>query len=206
MSNTFPVEIEVHSPPRFDRVQLLLRLAILLAIGILGVSLGWIVSALYLVLPAFAAVAIATRGPERYLAEVAPPLAKVLRWVTAFYAYMLIVVDYLPLEAEPRSVRLSIAPTGQPTIASALLRWITSIPSAFVLGLLAFVGGILALLGALSVLGTHTQPAGMLRYQRAVLAWQARLLAYHASVVQEYPPFHLDLESGATDLHATGTP
>lgn len=202
MTTPYPVDIEVHSPDRFDRVHLLVRFAILLATGILGISLGWLVGALYLVLPALVAGLVAARGSERAMAEVSPPLQKVIAWVVGFYAYMTLVTDALPLDGDHSPVRLKIQPSGQPTVASALLRWLTSFPSVFVLGILAFVSGVLALLGALSVLGTFTQPPGLLRYQRGVLAWQARLLAYHGSLVEEYPPFHLDFGAD-TEAHAT---
>ena len=41
-----PVVIAIHSPPRHQRVQLALRVAIALALGFLGISLGWIGCAL----------------------------------------------------------------------------------------------------------------------------------------------------------------
>lgn len=200
MGTPYPVDLELSTPPRFERIQLLLRLVILIAIGAAGMSMGWLSSMLYLLLPVFAAVAISSLGTEGYLARVGGPLGRVIGWVAAFYAYMLLVTDRFPTGAESTVVRLQIAPTGRPTIGSALLRWITSIPSAFVLAILGIVSGLLCFIAVVSILVSETEPAGIVRYQVGILRWQARLFAYHASLVQEYPPFALDMEQHHDEL------
>ena len=48
------------------------------------------------------------------------------------------------------------------------------------------------------ILIQETYPGGIYNYLRGVLRWQARLLAYMASLVDEYPPFALDMESEGT--------
>jgi len=196
MSTQYPVEIEVARPHRFDRLQVLLRIVILIALGMAGASMGWIGWALYLALPLFAAVVISSRGGARYLAEVGPPLTRVLGWVVAFYGYMMLVVDRFPTRLEDPSLHLSVQTTGEPTAGAALLRWVTSLPSAFVFLILGMVAGLLAFVAAVWILLTEREPVGILRFQTGMVRWNARLLAYHASLVEEYPPFALDEPAG----------
>lgn len=196
MSTPYPVEIQVTPPVRFDRLQVLLRIAILVAIGALGASMGWIGWALYLALPLVAAVAISTRGGTAYLVEVGPPLGRLLGWVVAFYGYMMLVVDRFPTQLEDPGLRVAVRTTGAPTVGSALLRWLTSLPSAAVFALLGVIAGLLAFLAALWILVTETEPAGIVRFQIGMVRWNARLLAYHASLVEEYPPFAFDEPMG----------
>src|SRR4051812_50108486 len=77
---TYPVQLEVTSPARFDRVQLALRLALSIALGWIGVSAGWLGCALFLALPVLAAGMVSTRrgagplAPTRPKAVANPPL------------------------------------------------------------------------------------------------------------------------------------
>lgn len=202
MDTSYPVVLEVRPPVRFERLQLVLRFAILVVIGIVGVSLGWFGWALYLLLPLVAAVAISARGPERYLGEVGPPLGRVLGWAIAFFAYMMLVVDRFPTSLDDPAVRTTIHPTGQPTVGSALSRWLTTLPTALVFLLLGIFSGLLAFCGVAFILLTETMPEAVLRFQTGMVRWNARLLAYHASLVQEYPPFTLGEPTGDRHAHA----
>ncbi len=87
---------------------------------------------------------------------------------------------------------VDVQPAGSPTVGSALLRLIYSIPSAIVLGLLGIISGFVWLIGAILVFIKQDYPAGMYGFQRGMLRWLARLLGYHASLVDRYPPFSLD--------------
>ena len=100
--------------------------------------------------------------------------------------------DRFPTERPENTVRFDIQPSGAPTVGSALLRLIYSIPSAFVLSLLSFVSAIVWLIAAVMVLLNETYSEGLYDFQRGVVRWGARLLAYHASLVDTYPPFSLD--------------
>src|SRR6185503_13586975 len=60
MSSDYPVQIDVTSPPHFDRVQLLLRIGIGILLGWLGLTAGWLVCLLFGALPLIAAVAISS--------------------------------------------------------------------------------------------------------------------------------------------------
>lgn len=187
--NDSPVRVEVPSPARHDRVQLAVRVVLAIVLGWLGITAGWISWLLYLVLPLIAAIAIAS-PPHEYPAGFGPRLWRVLAWLLDLSAYMMFLTDRFPL-GEP-VVRIELAMTARPTVGSALLRLLTSIPSGFVLGLLSLLSGVLWIISAITVLVSEHVPESILGFQRAVLRWQARLVAYHASLTDHYPPFALD--------------
>jgi hypothetical protein len=191
---TYPVQLDVTSPPRFDRIQLLLRLAIAVALGWIGVSAGWLRCGLFLALPVIAAIIVSTRGARAYVDDIGPRLWRAIGWLLAFSAYMMLLVDRFPLGETP-DVRIELRLTGQPTTGGALLRLILSIPSGLVLSVLGCVSFVVFVVGVVTILVQDTVPAGILTFQRGVLRWQARLLAYHASLVDEYPPFSFEDEA-----------
>lgn len=204
MSSEYPVQIDVVSPVRFDRVQLLLRVGIAVVLGGFGLSAGWLVCLLFGALPLIAAVAISA-DRDVYRARVAPQIWRVLHWLLRLSAYMLLLVDRFPTE-DTRRVVADIRYTGQPTLGTALGRLATSLPSGIVLMLLWLVSGPLWVVAALTVLLGLPMPRSILAFQRGVLRWQARLVAYHASLVEEYPPWSFDTEpaSGQTLAAAGG--
>ena len=188
---TYPVQLDVNSPPRFDRIQLLLRLALAIALGWIGITAGWVMCLLFLTLPIVAVIVVSTRGAPTYLDNTGTQLWRAIGWLLTFSAYMLLLVDRFPL-GESSDVRIELRLTGQPTTGSALLRLLTSIPSGFVLGLLGIVSSVMFVVGVVTILVDGTVPPSILAFQRGVLRWQARLLAYHASLVDEYPPFSFE--------------
>jgi hypothetical protein len=197
-----PVEVDVSSPGHFDRIQLLLRLGIAIVLGWIGITAGWLVCMLYATLPLIAAVAISSMGTRGYVDDFAPRTWRVVAWLLQLSAYMTLLVDRFPM-GEDSAVQPRIRITGRPTVSSALLRLLTSIPSGLVLGILWFVSAILWFVALVFVVLGAAIPRPILGYQRGVLRWQARLVAYHASLVEEYPPFTLDTGDGhAGTLHA----
>ncbi len=203
MSNDYPVHVEVESPPRFDRIQLLLRLALALALGWVGVTAGWLVGLLYVALPVVAAIAITSSG-DRFGTDAAPRIWHVLRWLLQFSAYMALLVDRFPTDGDA-GVQVVLRPTGTPTVGSALGRLVTSLPSGLVLAVLWFVSGILWVVAAVIVLVGGPMPSSIAKFQRGVLRWSARLVAYHASLVKEYPPFAFATEDGHDTPLAAGS-
>jgi len=193
--SSYPVHVEVSSPPRFERLQLLLRIVLAITLGWIGVTAGWLVCLLYGLLPVIAAVAISSLGGERYLATVGPKLWRVLVWLLQFEAYMALITDRFPT-GEDDPVRIEIQFTGRPTIGSALGRLATSIPSGLMLAFLWFVASVLWLVAAVIVLFNAPMPDAILAFQRGVLRWQSRLVAYHASLVEAYPPFLFESGDG----------
>jgi hypothetical protein len=190
-----PVHVEITSPPRFARVQLLLRVVLAIALGWVGITAGWLVCVLYIALPVIAAIGVSSHPGERFGREVAPREWRVLAWLLQLSAFMALLVDQFPTGGE-HPVRVELRPTGSPTVGSALARLVTSIPSGFVLALLWCVSSVLWLVAAVTVLIDNHVPASMLAFQRGVVRWQARLVAYHASLVDEYPPFSFDTGEG----------
>ena len=191
-SGGHPVELTVEPRERIERVQVLVRLLLLLAIGALGCSaIYW---ALYLALPALAAMLLLRKGSERYLAEDAPRIVRVLRWFASAYGYLWLLTDVLPT-SEGGPIDLRIEPRGRPTPGSALLRAITSLPALLLLGLLSVVGAVVWIVGAATALAVERIPDFVSRVQALVLRLQFRLVAYHLSLVDVYP----SLEAGSAD-------
>jgi len=199
--SAYPVQLETTAPLRHDRIQLLVRLALAITLGWIGISAGWLSVLLYLTLPIFAAIVISTQSPEALLSSAGPRLWRVIDWLLAFSAYMLLITDRFP-SGRDHGVLVELHPTARPTVESALVRLITSIPSAFVLAILCLVSSLLVVVSVLTVLFACSVPAAIVAFQTGILRWQSRLLAYHASLVDEYPPFSFDTSRRVTDAHA----
>ncbi len=188
----YPVTFDVVArPEKFQRSQVLI--AILVAI-VLGVVM-WFA---YLVFPIMAAVWISQKGSQKYLDEDGPKMTGWLRSIVTYYCYVFFLIGQLPSEGVEEQVRFDVQRGGNPTVGSALLRWIYSIPSGIVLGVLGWVAEILWLVAAVQVLIQGTYSEGIYNYFRGYMRWNARLLGYHTSLVEQYPPFALDMEPGGT--------
>ncbi len=183
----YPVQLEVSSPPVFDRMQLLVRLAIGIALGWLGVTLGWLWCFLFFALPIVAAIVVSTRGAGFYMQKAAPKIWSGLTWLLAFSAYMLLLTDRVPID--DHRVHSELRMTGRPTIGTTLARLLMSIPSAIALCFVGLVSCVLWVVALFTILVSRTVPASIIDFQTGYLRWQARLAAYHASFVEEYPPF-----------------
>lgn len=193
----YPVVFEVSRPEKFERVQVHIRIVAYFLLGL-------ITSLAYWGLPIIAAIWTSQKGSQRYLDEDGPKVTGWIRWITALTAYTYLLTDRFPSD-EDTSVRYDIQPSGTPSVGSALLRLITSIPSAIVFAILNWVAGIVWLIGAIMILIQESYPEGLYDFQCGVVRWQARLLAYHASLVGEYPPFAFDMgpQQSATPPPAT---
>ena len=163
MTTTHPVRLRVEPAPRLQRIHVVIRLVLLAALGTLGCSsLYWL---LFLALPAGVALALSQAGSERYLAESAPRIARVLGWLAGAYAYLWLLTDELPSTAaqaeRPAPVTLEIDAGGAPTIGSALLRLVYSLPALLLLSILSFAATILWLVAAIWILVAQRTPAGL---------------------------------------------
>jgi hypothetical protein len=192
MATAYPVTFDVSRPEKFERPHVFLRVLVAIILSILAGAIGWVLALVYLVFPVLAAIFVSQKGSEKYLEEDGPRMTGWLRWVLALYAYLGILTDRFPTEKPEEIVRFEVSPGGSPTVGSALLRLIYSIPSVFVLGLLGIVSAVIWLIAAIMVLIQENYPGGLYNFQRGVLRWEARLLGYHASLVDQYPPFALD--------------
>ena len=187
----YPVIFDVDRPEKFERPQVFLR--ILVAV-IVYTAASWILGLVYLAVPVVAAILVSQKGGEKYLAEDGPRVTGWLRWIVSFYAYLGILTDRFPTEKPEEIVQFEVQTSGTPTVGSALLRLIYSIPSALVLSILAIVSAVIWVIAAVMVLVQEDYPDGLYNFQRGILRWEARLLGYHASLVEQYPPFALDTE------------
>jgi hypothetical protein len=191
MSADYPVVFDTVRPERFDRPQVFLRLVVLLIFSAVG-SVG---SLLYLGIPVLAGIMISGKGGQRFMEEDAPRVAGWLHWIVAVAAYISFLSDRFPTERPETAARLDVTPSGIPTVGTAVLRIITSIPSVLVLLVLGFVATFVWVIAAIWILVLRTYPDLLYGYQRAVVRWGARLLAYHASIVDRYPPFAIDTKA-----------
>lgn len=187
----YGVTFDIGYQPTHDRVQIALRIVIVIVLSILAGALGWIAGALYIGIPVVAAILISQKGAATYLAESEKNMTLWLRYIVGFYAYLGILTDKLPSN-EQHVVRFEVAPSGEPTVGGVLVRIITAIPHAIVLAILGIVAGILLLIAAIMVLVQESYPEGIFNFLRGYVRWHARLFAYLAGLVQEYPPFALD--------------
>jgi hypothetical protein len=188
-----PVHLAIEPSERFTRLQLLIRLLAFVVLGMLGLSLGGLFVAAYLVLPAIAAVRLTgRRDAARYLERDGPRLIAALRWFTAVYAWFGLATDKLPLRSPEETMRLEVRSTGRPTPGTALLRIVLGLPSALVLALLGVMGWLVWLWAALTVLVRERVGEGALSFLIGMQRWAVRLLVYQASLVEEYPPFSFE--------------
>lgn len=183
MTSIHPVQLHIDRPQRTSRVHVVTRLLLLVAIGALGCSaVYW---ALYLALPAMAALLIQKDG-EKYLSEDAPRAVRVLRWFASAYGYLWLLTDVLPT-SHGSPVDLQVTPTGAPTPSSALLRIVTSIPAILLVIVLSAAASLAWIVGAVTVLVTQRMPGAIADFLTMTLRVQFRLIAYHLSIVDRYP-------------------
>jgi hypothetical protein len=193
---TYPVIFEVERPPVFSRVQVVLRIALLIVLSWIAHPFGL----LWIVLPVVAAVFISQRGGERYLAETGPKVTSVLRFLVGALAYIALLTDRLPGGGDEAPVRFEVEPSGSPTVGSALLRIVYAIPSLIVLAILGVAGAVVWVISLVLILVNETYPESFWRFLRGLVCWEARLLVYLGSLVEPYPPF--SLETGAATPEA----
>jgi hypothetical protein len=190
-----PVQLEIEHPKRTARIHVVTRLALLAAFAALGCSgVYWF---LYLALPAVAALGVLRKSGDRYLAEDAPRIVRVLRWFASAYAYLWLLTDVLPT-AEGGPVDLRVEVGGHPTAGSALLRLLFSLPALLLLALLSAAAGILWLVGAVLILVRERNPEWVVDFLSMTLRFQFQLVAYHLSLVDAYPSLRT-----ARVVHAT---
>jgi len=199
-TNVHPIRFRIEQPARMERIHVLIRLLLLVALGALSwSSLYW---ALYVGLPAYAALLISQNGAGRFLEEDAPRLTRVIRWVAAASAYLWLLTDEFPTTAAARTVELEIHAAGKPDARSALLRLLYSLPALVLAVLLSFAAGFLWVIGAVAILVRQRVPGAVADFLTAILCYRIRLLGYHLSVVDRYPTF--DESQAASELQALG--
>ena len=187
-SSAYPVQVSASMPKRFERVQVLLRIGIWFVLGWLSQA---VLSILFFGGPIITAALIAQNGGAEFHKRHGATYAKVVRFLTQFQGYMLVGTDALPSWDKPGPIDYECKFTGEPTIGSALLRFIMVIPQAIALAVVGFVAILLAVVAAIMVLVNESVGREIWRFQLGVVAWQARVISYYLSLVEEYPPFSL---------------
>ena len=199
----YAATFDVSPPQSFDKAQVVLRVLIIFVLSFLQIG-SIIFGGAYLILPVLAAVLVAQKGAEQYLAEAETGPTKWLRYLLGFYAYMALATDKLPTQKPEEGVQFNIQPTGSPTVGSALLRIILAIPHAVVLFFVSIAFAVVWVIAAISILINGTCPEWASNFIRGYLRWNARLFAYLASLVDEYPPFSFG--NGGMSVPATDAP
>lgn len=196
----FPVRLIVDRPERFERPQLLLRIPVMILLSALHQPFGGTSSALYFILPVVASVLISQRGKDEFLGSDSKWMRSALEWVMGLFAYLMLVTDRVPLGPNQRQVHLDVRPGGTPSVPTALIRFLTTLPHLLVLAVLCMLSVLIWFYAAFSVLLTENYPSSLQRFQQGVLSWMARVFVYHCSLVEEYPPFEFDSESASRHL------
>ena len=191
--SAYPVSVSVAKPDRFQRVHLLLRIGLWVVVTYLFNSF------LLLAGPVISAVLVAQRGDQSFHERYGEIYGKVVAFIMGLQGYMFFASDDFPEWGEGGSLRYDYTPTGEPTVGSALLRIIMVIPhliALWVVGILALALGFVA---AVTVLFPQSVPHGVWKFLMGYVAWDARVLTYFLSMVEEYPPFSLDVEERSAD-------
>jgi hypothetical protein len=180
---THPVQFHVEAPAHSQRLHVLIRLILLMALSALGwSSIYWLA---WLALPALAALLISTKGYARYFAEDAPKIVRAVRWLAAAYAYLWLLTDRFPTG----EWELQIETGGTPTPGSALLRILYSVPALLLLMVFSLAASLVWLFGAIAILILGRLPHVFADFLAFTLRYQLRILAYHLSLVDRYPSF-----------------
>jgi len=186
----YPVSFDIKRPPVFQRAHVFLRVALLIVIGWIGHPFG----VLWLGVPVVVAILVAQKGGRRYLDEDGSMLTRILGWIVALLAYLALLTDDFPRKGE-QAVRFEVERSGSPTVGSALLRILYSIPSLLVLAILVFVGAFIWVLAMILVLVSERYPQSAWRFLYGIVRWEACALPYLASLTDRYPPFTLETDS-----------
>lgn len=193
---TYPVHYHIARPQTFSRIQLLIRVLAFMALGWLGLSFGMMFSFAFVALPIVAAVRLSSLGSaERYRHD-KPRVTRTLHWLAAACSWAGLAAERLPARDPSETVSMRVDEVeSRATPGIALLRILTGLPSAFVLGLLCCVGVFAWLWAALSILLTNRVGDTVFGYLVGLQRWSVRLLAYQACIVDVYPPFSFADES-----------
>lgn len=191
--SAYPVSVSVAKPDRFQRVHLILRIGLWVVVTYLFNSF------LLLAGPVISAVLVAQRGDQSFHERYGEIYGKVVAFIMGLQGYMFFASDDFPEWGEGGSLRYDYTPTGEPTVGSALLRIIKVIPHLIALWILGILALALGFVAALTVLFSESVPHGVWKFLMGYVAWDARVLTYFLSMVEEYPPFSLDVEERSAD-------
>jgi hypothetical protein len=183
-----PVQLQVTAPSKLERTHVLVRILAVVVLSFVGASsLYWV---LYLALPLVAAILISQNGGALFVETDVPTTAGIVGLFARAYGYLWMLTDRLPTDAT-QDIRFEVDPRRDktPTVGSALLRLVTSIPAMIVLAFASFFVALMWPIAALCALATERMPDFFFALFSSVLRFQFRLVAYHLSLVDAYPRF-----------------
>ena len=181
----YPVTVSVEAPDRFERIQILLRIPVCWLISYLPMGFA-LASA-----PVISAVLISQRGGKEFLETHGALYGRILGFVLGVYAWLYYTTDEFPRWDREGAFKARVRPKGEPSVGSALLRYITVVPHAVVIWVLFVFAVILGVGGVVTALFFGRVPGFIRRFELAFIAYTCRTLAYYVSIVDEYPPFTL---------------
>jgi hypothetical protein len=125
----------------------------------------------------------------------------IYRWSQNVGAYVALLADpYPPFGDGPYPLNLQITPAAEHNRLTTAFRIILVIPHVFLLTFLGLGAGIVTIVAWFAILLTGQYPEGLYNFSVGVARWGARVGAYMYLFVDEYPPFSLADEAGATGL------
>ena len=193
-----PVQLQISRAERVPRIQVAIRVVLVVALGLVaGSSIYWL---LYLALPALVALDLLQKGPDAFRSQDAPRLVRVLRWLAGAEGYLYFLTNELPTSAGG-AVDLRVNPSGSPSARSALLRLLSSLPALLLVAVLTAVSSLVWIIAAIFALATERVPHLFGDLFLMVLRLKFRLAAYHLSLVDRYPSLSHEREQDLPHRH-----
>jgi hypothetical protein len=196
-----PVQLHVLRAERIPRIQVAVRIVLVVALAIISwPAIYWL---LYLTLPAIVALILLQKGLDTFRDRDAPRLVLALRWLAAAEAYLCFLTNEIPTSARG-AVDLQVNLTGAPTAGSALVRLLFSLPALLLVALLSAASSLVWVVAALFALAMERIPRVLGDLLLFVLRLKYRLAAYHLSLVDRYPSLAEHAQGASLD-HALST-
>ena len=179
-----PVQIHVARAERVPRIEVAVRVVLVIALGLLAwSSIYWL---LYLALPAIVALDLLQKGRDAFITRDAPRVVRGLKWLAGAEAFLCFLTNELP-SSTGGATDLHVSLSATPTASGALLRLLLSLPALLLVAILSAVSSLVWILAALFALVTERIPRLFGDFFVVVLRVKYRLLAYHLSLVDRYP-------------------
>jgi hypothetical protein len=206
----YPVEFSVQRPEAYNRWTVLFRPILAIPLLLLAFGWQWEVGRITYYIPGpletvvgllvfYAWFTILFTG--RFPTTMRTASIFVFRWIINIGIYIsLLGASYPPFGEGDYPVNLAIAPADNYNRLSVFFRAILVIPHLIVLFFLYIALWVVTVIAWFAILFTRQYPAGMFEFSVGVMRWSTRVSAYLYLFVDEYPPFSLSGEAGATGL------
>lgn len=204
---SYPVTYSIQRPERYNRWMVGFRFIVGLPLALLlstfyhisraGLSIGGGLSGLVLLLAVFAWFTILFTG--RFPVSMRNTALFLFRWIQNITAYLYLLADpYPPFSDGPYPLRIDVTPAERYNRWTVGFRLILVIPHIILLFFLGIAWFIVTVIAWFAIVFTGQYPASIYEFSVGVARWGARVAAYIYLFVDEYPPFSLSEEAGAT--------